>query len=163
MLVLGRQRFGLTHADAQRGGGQRRHRTPGLQAASASAFETDGYRRHSAEQRRLANIKLNWSPGADSKLTLLANSLALPLTQDPLELTRAQFNGDPRAVDPVAECFNTRKAVDRTQLGLVGEQRLGAAGRLQWLVYGGHRGTEQFQAIPVATQASAQHPGGVIQ
>ena len=131
--------------------------------ASASAFETDGYRRHSAARRRLANIKLNWSPGADSKLTLLANSLALPLAQDPLGLTRAQFNGDPCAVGPVAESFDTRKAVDQTQLGLVGEQRLGAAGRLQWLVYGGHRSTEQFQAIPVATQANALHPGGVIQ
>ena len=30
--------------------------------ASASAFETDGYRRHSAARRQLANIKLNWAP-----------------------------------------------------------------------------------------------------
>ncbi len=31
------------------------------------------------------------------------------------------------------------------------------------MVYGGHRDTEQFQSIPVASQASPLHPGGVIE
>ena len=58
--------------------------------------------------------------------------------------------------------FNTRKTVDQTQLGLVYERRLDAVNSLRALVYDGHRNTEQFQAIPVAPQASPLHPGGVI-
>ena len=46
--------------------------------------------------------------------------------------------------------FDTRKTVDQTQLGLVYERRLDAVNSLRALVYGGHRNTEQFQAIPVA-------------
>lgn len=130
--------------------------------ASTSLFETDGYREHSAARRRLGNLKLGWQPGADTRFTLVANSVALPLALDPLGLTRAQFAADPQAVDPVARSFNTRKTVEQSQLGLTGEHRFGAVGTLNLMVYGGHRHTEQFQAIPVATQAGALHAGGVI-
>src|SRR5664279_4903660 len=129
---------------------------------SASEFSTDGYRDHSAAERRLGNVKLTWTPDASSKLTLIANSLDLPKAQDPLGLTRAQFDADPRSVDPSAGSFNTRKTVDQTQLGAIYELSLDAANSLRALVYGGHRDTEQFQSIPVATQANPLHPGGVI-
>ena len=69
---------------------------------SASTFSTDGYRDHSETERRLGNAKLTWRPDDASKLTLVANSVALPQAQDPLGLTRAQFEADPRSVDPVA-------------------------------------------------------------
>jgi len=129
---------------------------------SASRFRTDGYRDHSATERTLGNAKLTLRPDADSKLTLLANSLALPKAQDPLGLTRAQFEADPRSVDSAALDFNTRKSVNQTQLGLIFERRIDAANTAQVLVYGGQRSTEQFQAIPKGPQASPLHPGGVI-
>ena len=129
---------------------------------SASEFSTDGYRDHSAAERRLGNAKLTWAPDASSKLTLVANTLALPKAQDPLGLTRAQFDADPRSVDPSAVTFNTRKTVDQTQLGAIYELSLDAANSLRALVYGGHRNTEQFQSIPVAPQGNPLHPGGVI-
>jgi len=131
--------------------------------ASTSHFETDGYRRHSAARRQLANAKLHWQPDSETRWTLIANHVALPFAQDPLGLTRAQFEADPRGVDPVAETFNTRKTVSQTQLGLRGEQRFGVFGQLTLMLYGGQRETEQFQAIPTATQGNALHPGGVIQ
>ncbi len=131
--------------------------------ASTSHFETDGYRRHSAARRQLANAKLHWQPDGSTRWTLIANHVALPFAQDPLGLTRAQFEADPRGVDPAAETFDTRKTVSQTQLGLRGEQRFGGFGRLTLMVYGGQRETEQFQAIPVATQNNPLHPGGVIQ
>jgi iron complex outermembrane receptor protein len=128
----------------------------------ASIFKTDGYRDHSEAERQLGNAKLTWQPDGASKLTFIANRLDLPKALDPLGLTRAQFEADPRGVDPVAEDFNTRKTVDQTQLGAIYERSFGAANTLRLLVYGGQRDTEQFQAIPVATQANPRHPGGVI-
>ncbi len=130
---------------------------------STSQFETEGWRPHSAAERRLANVKLNGSLNDDTRLSLVANWVSLPYAQDPLGLTRAQFDANPRAVDPVALNFDTRKTVEQRQLGLVAEHRLHAAGKLQLTLYGGERSTEQFQAIPAATQANALHPGGVIQ
>ncbi|MDN3920782.1 TonB-dependent receptor family protein [Roseateles violae] len=129
---------------------------------SASRFHTDGYRDHSAAERSLGNAKLTLRSDADTRLTVLANSLALPEAQDPLGLSRAQAEANPRGVDPSAISFNTRKSVNQTQLGLVFERRLDAANVLQATGYGGHRGTEQFQAIPVAAQVSPLSPGGVI-
>ncbi|MEP7300313.1 MAG: TonB-dependent receptor [Caldimonas sp.] len=128
----------------------------------ASQFSTDGYRGHSAAERRLLNAKLTWTPDAASKLTLVANSLALPKAQDPLGLTRARFEADPRGVDPSAIAFDTRKTVGQTQLGVVFERRLDAISSLRALVYAGHRNTQQFQAIAPGPQASPTHPGGVI-
>ncbi|MDQ2778929.1 MAG: TonB-dependent receptor [Pseudomonadota bacterium] len=130
--------------------------------ASASGFETDGYRDHSAARRRQANFKLDWKPGAAHKLTLVLNELSLPLAQDPLGLSRVQFDSDPRGVDPSALAFNTRKTVEQTQLGLVLESTLDEANALRVMVYGGRRETVQFQSIPVSAQASPRHPGGVI-
>lgn len=128
---------------------------------SASHFETDGPREHSAAQRDNGNAKLVWQPGADTRITVLANAVDLP-AQDPLGLTRAQFESDPQGADPAALNFDTRKTVDQTQGGVLLERRLGPQARLQWLLYGGSRRTEQFQAIPTGPQNNPLHPGGVI-
>jgi iron complex outermembrane receptor protein len=134
--------------------------------ANLSHFETDGYREHSATRRDLGNLKFTWRPSdgalAGDVLTVVANSVSLPEAQDPLGLTREQFDTDPRGVDPVALSFNTRKRVDQSQLGVTYEHRLGDRQRLQALLYGGSRHTEQFQAIPTGPQGSPTHPGGVI-
>src|SRR6478609_9189374 len=71
-------------------------------------FETDGYRDHSAAQRESGNGKLNIKVGDGGKLTLLINTVNIPGAQDPLGITRAQFESDPRSVASVAEQFNTR-------------------------------------------------------
>ncbi len=128
----------------------------------ASRFETDGYRQHSQAERRLGNARLSWKLGSDTQLTLIANSVELPEAQDPLGLTRAQWQADPRSVDPSALSFNTRKTMKQEQGGLVLEHGIDAANTLRVMVYQGHRATAQFQSIPVATQANALHPGGVI-
>ncbi|HEY4956171.1 MAG TPA: TonB-dependent receptor, partial [Caldimonas sp.] len=101
---------------------------------SGSIFNTDGYRDHSAAERRIANAKLTWRPDDADKWTLVVNSVALPTAFDPLGLTRAQFDTDPRGVDPSATMFDTRKSVDQTQLGLIYERRLDAVNSLRALV-----------------------------
>jgi iron complex outermembrane receptor protein len=129
---------------------------------SASRFRTDGYRDHSAVERTLGNAKLTLRPDADSKVTLIANSVGLPHAQDPMGLTRAQFEANPRGVDQVALDYDTRKSVNQTQGGLIYERRLDAANALQLTTYYGHRGTQQFQSIPKSTQGGPLNPGGVI-
>ncbi len=129
---------------------------------SVSRFQTDGYRDHSAAERLLANAKLTWRPDGDSKLTLVANRVALPEAQDPMGLTRAQFDANPRAVDPAALAYDTRKTVDQTQAAVHYEHRLDADDEVQTTLYAGHRGTEQFQSIPKVAEAGPLSPGGVI-
>ena len=128
----------------------------------ASRFRTDGYRDHSATERLLGNAKLTFRPDGDNKLTLIANSLALPKAQDPLGLTRAQFEANPRGVDQSALNYDTRKSVNQTQFGVIYERRVDAANTAQATLYSGHRGTEQFQSIPKSAQTSPLSPGGVI-
>src|SRR2546421_370555 len=46
--------------------------------ADVSRFRTDGYRDHSAVRRDIGNVKLTGQPDSASKLTVVANSVALP-------------------------------------------------------------------------------------
>ena len=125
-------------------------------------FATDGYRPHSAADRNFANIFLDAPLDSDSHLNLVLNSAASPTAQDPLGLKRAQFETNPRSVDPAAVQFNTRKTFDQTQVGAQYERELDADDILAIRLYGGHRNAEQFEAIPSSTQIALTSPGGVI-
>ncbi|MEO5735863.1 MAG: TonB-dependent receptor [Variovorax sp.] len=127
---------------------------------SASQFHTDGYRDHSEAYRRIANGKLGIRLDDDSRLTLVVNSVQLR-AQDPLGLTAEQVRAERRGA-ALADQFDTRKTVDHSQLGLLYERRLNADNDLRLMVYGGERKTTQFQAIPVAAQASPLQAGGMI-
>jgi iron complex outermembrane recepter protein len=126
-----------------------------------SRITTDGYRDHSAAERDLANARLDFKLGNGGQVTLTANRVEVT-ADDPLGLSRAQFDAAPRSVDPAAIQFNTRKTVTQTQGGLVYTHPLGGGDQLRAMVYAGQRDTVQYQAIPVATQTPARHPGGVI-
>lgn len=128
---------------------------------SANRFATDGWREHSAAERNLGNARLDLDAGEGRDWTLVANTVKLR-ADDPLGLSRSQFESDPRAVDPAALSFNTRKTVRQDQLGAIHEHRLGGGQQLRLMVYAGQRDTAQFQSIPVGPQANALHPGGVI-
>ena len=127
-----------------------------------SQFYTDGYRGHGRAQRENGNAKLDIALGDGRKLSLIANTVALPSADDPLGLTRSQFQADPRQPQPVAVQFDTRKSVHQDQLGAIYEQALGNDQTLRVLAYGGQRDVQQFQSIPLATQARPTSPGGVI-
>jgi iron complex outermembrane recepter protein len=128
-----------------------------------SRFETEGFRPHSEARRSLANVRVGWRGELDTILLTL-NSLDQP-AQDPLGLTRAQFDADPYQTTPQATQFDTRKTVKQTQFGAQWKHRFSSSGALQdseVLLYNGKRGTTQWQAIAPATQANPAHPGGVI-
>ena len=122
-----------------------------------SRFQTDGYREHSAATRNHFNGKLKYG-----NLTVVANSLRQPDTQDPLGLTRAQLEQDPRQATPQAIQFNTKKTISQDQLGGTYKQRLGE-GRAEAMFYLGQRQVQQFLAIPVnPTQNQPTHSGGIV-
>jgi iron complex outermembrane receptor protein len=131
--------------------------------AQASQFNTDGVRPHSEAQRSLGNVRLGWVGDQDT-VTLLLNSVNQP-AQDPLGLTREQFDADPFQTTPQAIQFDTRKTSGQTQGGGTWRHRFADTGALRESVltlYAGQRDVTQWQAIPVATQANPRHPGGVI-
>jgi len=128
-----------------------------------SHFQTDGYREHSDAQRNLFNSKLALAPSDSSTLTIVGNAVETPFVQDPLGLTRAQLDADPRQAGVNAVLYDTRKSLDQEQLGAAYENKLSAADEVFATAYTGHRGTTQFQAIPQTTQeATPLNPGGVI-
>ncbi len=126
-----------------------------------SHFETDGYRQHSAATREQANAKLKIGLQDKSSLTLVANALEQPDTQDPLGLTRAEYQADPKQATPNALAFDTRKSISHQQLGAT-FNRAFTDSRLQATAYGGQRTVQQFLAIPLAAQAAPTHSGGVV-
>lgn len=138
----------------------------------ASRFETDGYRAHSAAQRDQAFAKLTTRPTDTSRLVVTASTLNQDDTQDPLGVTWATFQRDPRAgeIDATdtavpkrtfADRYNTRKSIEHHQLGVSFEQRFGDD-RLRLMAYGGNRQVIQYQSFSRGFQAPPSHSGGVV-
>ncbi|MES2974510.1 MAG: TonB-dependent receptor [Pseudomonadota bacterium] len=129
-------------------------------AIDVSSFATDGLRPQSAAERDSARIKLS-RPYEDGRLVMLLDR-QVSQAQDPLGLSRAEFNADPYQATPNATLFNTRKSVQQTQLGLAWQHRLGGGHQMELMGYTGQRALVQYQAIPVGTQAAPGSPGGII-
>jgi len=131
--------------------------------ANLTRFDIDGFRPQSAADRTLGNVRLGWRGDADTVTVLLSGHKQD--AQDPLGLTRAQFDADPLQTTPQATQFDTRKSIDQTQGGVNWRHRFGSEqGLVETSVTGylGTRSVTQFLAIPVATQAPPNHGGGVI-
>lgn len=128
---------------------------------NASRFETGGYREHSAADREQAYAKMGFALAGKGRLSIIASGLRQDNAQDPLGLDWAGYQADRRGAAAAALAFNTRKSISHLQGGLVYEDRIGA-GELQLAAYSGKRRVVQYQAIPVAAQASATSSGGVI-
>ena len=126
--------------------------------AEASRFDIDGYRDHSAATRDQWNGKLRVALGP-GRLTFVANGLRQPDTEDPLGLTRAQFEQDPRQADASAYLFDTRKSIRQSQGGLVWDAQLSTCDTFQARAYTGTRQVEQYLGQAGNTPLSS---GGVV-
>jgi iron complex outermembrane receptor protein len=127
---------------------------------AAQATHRDGWRAHSASERRLAQAR--WQLRTPGQQLMLVAQLQSQPADDPLGLTAEQFAADPRQTAPPAEAFNTRKTAEQQQLGLRWQRDLDARTRLQVAGWWGHRAVDQWQSIPLAVQNAPTHPGGVI-
>ncbi|MBC7623664.1 MAG: TonB-dependent receptor, partial [Aeromicrobium sp.] len=128
---------------------------------ASQRLTSNGYRDHSRVEREQTYAKLVLGVSAMSSLTFTANAIDQPDTQDPLGLTRAQFDAAPRQVASVATQFNTRKSIRHRQAGLVWDSRL-AGLDVKAIVYGGTREVVQYLATPLSAQAAASSAGGVV-
>src|SRR5690606_38857699 len=93
--------------------------------------------------------------------TVVVNSVDLN-AQDPLGLTRSQYEQDPRQATPQASQYDTRKTVRQTQGGLLYERQINADNELRAMVYYGQRDRTQYLSIPPAAQLNPGQAGGVI-
>jgi iron complex outermembrane receptor protein len=125
-----------------------------------SRLSTDGYRDHSATVRDQLNAKGRITLGTGTALTLVANSLRQPETQDPLGLNRTQVQQNPQQATPTAITFNTRKTIEHDQAGATLDHALSGATRLQVSAWTGTRFVEQFLGFQGATPATTS--GGVV-
>jgi iron complex outermembrane receptor protein len=126
---------------------------------SASRFHTDGYRDHSTATRDQVNAKLRFGLGQGTRATVVASHLYQPETQDPLGLTRAQVDANPRQVAAVANQFNTRKTIGQAQVGTHLEHNFGAHS-VSAALFGGHRDVRQYLALNGAAPITSS--GGVV-
>lgn len=124
-----------------------------------SHYRTDGYRDHSAAERTQLNGKLKWRPSSSTTVTGLVNLFDQPLSQDPLGLTHAQFEQDPRQVAPVALTFDTRKTIEQRQAGLVVEHKIDSSNTVNARAYSGVRKVMQTLSF---TGSAANSAGGVV-
>lgn len=149
----GTRRFGIAAGTAS---------GPFAGLVSASRFETGGYREHSAARRDTLNAKARLDLSPRTSVTIVGNALDMPEVQDPLGLTREQFESDPRSVAAPALLFDTRKSVDQAQGGVTLDHAFDDTHAVRLTAYGGQRGTQQYQSIPTGPQNNPLHPGGVI-
>lgn len=152
---IGAGSYGQRQIGASTGGG-----SEALAAlVDISRYSTDGYRDHSAAERTQLNAKLVARPASGTVVTGIVNVFDQPHAQDPLGLTRAQFEQEPEQVVPGALIFDTRKRVEQKQAGVVLEHRLSAADTLNARLYGGTR--QVFQTLAFSGNA-ASSAGGVV-
>jgi iron complex outermembrane recepter protein len=128
-----------------------------------SGLEWDGFRPQSAASKTSANARLAWQ-GESDRVTMLASVLDQP-ADDPLGLTRAQFDTDPYQTTPQATQFDTRKTLAQQQAGARWAHRFANTGPLAEsavTAYFGERSVTQWLAIAAGTQGNPRHGGGVI-
>ena len=126
-----------------------------------SHFETDGHRDWSHSTKEQVNAKLKVALEGGGTVSLIANAMNLPDSQDPLGLTAEEVKKDPRQASPLALDFKTRRTLDNQQGGVVLQQPLTAADDLKLMAYAGTRGNEQFLAVPLSSQDAITSAGGV--
>lgn len=128
----------------------------------ASRFDTDGYREHSAARRGQFNGRWQRDLTRDTHVSVVVNALDQPDTQDPLGLTRAQWEANPRSVAAPALTQDTRKTVRQNQLGSVIEHRFSETTLFTGRVYFGERNLFNALGIPLAPQLADTHSGGIV-
>lgn len=157
--TLGAGSYGAWTAGAKLTGSTATAALQGRYVIAGSRFETDGFRDHSAARRDLLNAKVTLETGPDTHVTLLGSTQYQPESQDPLGLTRAQWEANPRGVDASALQFDTRKTIRQDQGGATLEQRLGGSTMLNVTGYAGQRRVRQYLAL---SGVGATSSGGVV-
>ena len=134
---------------------------PHRYSLSANEFATDGYRRHSAASRGQLNAKWQWQWSGATRIETVLNALDVEAL-DPLGLTRAQWEADPRQAPAIALQLDPRKTVRQQQAGTVIEHDVGPDTVLSGRLYAGRRELDNALSIPLAAQLAPSSSGGIV-
>lgn len=135
----------------------------GVSAAFDAAWlATDGWRAHSAAQRRVAGLLLERVAASGTRTTLVAHDFDQPTALDPGGLTRAQFEADPRQASPASVAQRARKTVSQRQAGVVVAHPFDADRTLTARAHAGERDLFQALAVPPAAQIPPSSSGGIV-
>ncbi|MBB1087512.1 TonB-dependent receptor [Lysobacter sp. SG-8] len=132
-----------------------------LWRVGGTRLDVDGYRPHSAARRDMVHAVMEWQPRDGHRLRLVADALRQPDTDDPLGLTRTQWQQDAHGVAPQALEYDTRKSIANRQLGLQWT-RAGDTTDTRAALHGVSRDVVQVLAIPPGAQQAPSSGGGVI-
>jgi iron complex outermembrane receptor protein len=94
-----------------------------------SRTEQDGFRRHASQQTTSGTARAIVSAAA-GELALSYTGYSTPTALNPGALTAAEMAADPRQADPAQIRKGARKAVNQSQLGLIGTRR--SASGVEW-------------------------------
>ena len=130
--------------------------------ADVSRFETDGYRQHSSAERTVANAKWSWQWSAATRVDTVLNVLDQPLALDPLGLTRAQWEQDPRQAPAIAISQDASKVVRQQQLGTVIHHDWNDAASIEARAYAGSRNLDNKLSTPLVNQLPPTSSGGIV-
>ena len=111
---------------------------------------SDGYRDHSKYKKENFNSKLIYKVSDDTKVTLIANYMEQPYTQDPQALSPTQFAQNPRQTIATSLSGNTRVTRDQTFGGIVLDHNISETQSIRLMTYYGERNNLQY----LATSAS---------
>lgn len=128
---------------------------------SGNHYETGGVRARSAATRTLGAARTDWEIGERDALALSLHYQDQPDSQDPQGLTRAEFEADPDAANPLAAQFGTRKSARQSQLGARWQHDFGSS-ELSFAAYAGQRSIDQVLAVSPQAQLLPTNGGGIV-
>jgi iron complex outermembrane receptor protein len=125
---------------------------------SASQITSDGYRDHSEYRKDNFNSKISFNLNEDTKLTLVANYMNQPYTDDPQALTPTQFKTDSKQAKADSYTGNTRVIRDQTYGGFTLDHNLSDTQSLRMMAYYGERSNLQY--LPTSASGYKRDFGG---
>lgn len=117
-FVEGRAAFGsdnFTHYELKTGGQKNKLNY----LVNFSRLDFEGFRPHSRTERHILNSKFRWDIDNTSDLTVTANILDKPISEDPGSVNRAQFEAAYGSARANNITYDAEETVDQQQFGLV--------------------------------------------
>ncbi|MFC3147309.1 TonB-dependent receptor family protein [Piscinibacterium candidicorallinum] len=127
-----------------------------------SRFNTDGWRPRSAAQRDQLNLKWDHQTEGGSRVGFVLNALDQPDNQDPLGLTRAAFDANPRQAAAIGAQQKTGKTVRQQQGGATLTHSFTDSTSLNLRAHFGLRSLDNTLSIPLAAQQAPTSAGGIV-
>ncbi|HKL50879.1 MAG TPA: TonB-dependent receptor [Wenzhouxiangellaceae bacterium] len=103
---------------------------------SASRFDQDGFRRHSAVRQYRAQTTLAWTPSERTRVTGVAGYFETPEEQDPGAVTAALARTSPRAARPANVQFDAGESLEQWRFGAGVEHAVDARQRVRLSGFG---------------------------